>query len=286
MNFVAKAEGRTWSQLAVHEKFQIMAFAMLTGRSHEAIHTDMQQASNLVDFIEGAEGRAALRALMDDRSNPETYQVSRVADILRAKAVTSLCTVTLTWGGDGQPHKSDLDLHTTVSGRELYFGNKSVGKCTLDFDANASTVEKFPAENISLNQPGTFTFRVNNYNNRDQTDIPFQVTVKKPGFTEVHPAVWPKSRAKGNYMQVCSVVVTPEDRVHGHSTVQEDARGPVPRVFSTCTSPEDLVEKPVELSVAEQKKLAAKEEEWGRMFGVPTSLGCFTISGFDVRKAA
>ena len=37
------------------------------------------QASNLVDFMEGAENSSALCAMMDDRSNPETYQVSRVA---------------------------------------------------------------------------------------------------------------------------------------------------------------------------------------------------------------
>ena len=39
----------------------------------------MRQASNLVDFMEGAENSRALCAMMDDRSNPETYQVSRVA---------------------------------------------------------------------------------------------------------------------------------------------------------------------------------------------------------------
>lgn len=243
VNFVAKAEGRTWSELPMHKKFEIMSFAMLTGRSHGFIHTDMQQAGNLVDFITDAHSRPALRALMDDRSNPETYQVSRVAGILRDKAVTSLCTVTLTWGGEGQPNKSDLDLHTKVDGVELYFSRKVVGKCQLDFDANAGTVEPFPAENISLNQPGTFIIRVNNYCNRDSASVPFQVTVKKPGSSQVYTDVWPKERAKGNFMEVCTVTVTPED----------------------------LVEESVELSAAEQKKLAAKEEEWMRMVGEPRS---------------
>ena len=211
VNFVAKAEGRTWSELPMHKKFEIMSFAMLTGRSHGFIHTDMQQAGNLVDFITDAHSRPALRALMDDRSNPETYQVSRVAGILRDKAVTSLCTVTLTWGSEGQPNKSDLDLHTKVDGVELYFSRKVVGKCQLDFDANAGTVEPFPAENISLNQPGTFIIRVNNYCNRDSASVPFQVTVKKPGSSQVYTDVWPKERAKGNFMEVCTVTVTPED---------------------------------------------------------------------------
>jgi len=162
-------------------KYEVMAFALLTGRAQGAVHLDMQQASNLVDFMDDARNASALRAMMDERSNPETYQVSRVAALLRDKCVTSLCTVTLVWGVDGQPHQSDLDLHTKVAGKELYYGQKRVGKCQLDFDANASEVERNPAENVSLNQVGTFIFRVNNFNNRDKTDVPFEVTVRKPG---------------------------------------------------------------------------------------------------------
>jgi len=148
------------------------------------------------------------------------------------------------WGMDGQPHKSDLDLHTKVGGQELYYSCKQVGKCKLDFDANASNIEKSPAENISLNQVGTFEFRVNNFNNRDNKDVPFQVIVKKPGFQEVHSGVWPVRRKNGEFLTVCTVVVNSED----------------------------LEEKPVELSEAEQKKLTNKEAEWERLFGEPTSV--------------
>ncbi|CAJ1401719.1 unnamed protein product [Effrenium voratum] len=133
-----------------------MVYAMLTGRASDAVHLEMQQADNLVDFMDSAESREALKAMMDDRSNPETYQVSRVAERLRENRVASLCTVTLMWGLDGAPHRSDLDIHTVVDGTELYYANMQVGKCTLDFDANASSIEKNPAENISLNQVGTF----------------------------------------------------------------------------------------------------------------------------------
>ncbi|CAE7320790.1 TMEM63A [Symbiodinium sp. KB8] len=271
VNFVAKAEGRKWSELPMHKKFEIMAFAMLTGRSHGAIHTDMQQAGNLVDFITDAHSRAALRALMDDRSNPETYQVSRVAGILRDKAVTSLCTVTLTWGGEGQPNKSDLDLHTMVDGVELYYNRKVVGKCQLDFDANAQTVEAFPAENISLNQPGTFTIRVNNYRNRDSASVPFQVTVKKPGSSEVYTDAWDKNRAPGSFMEICTVTVTPEDETFkfGERALNTITNKTCQAAVGPCW--EDLVEEPVELSAAEQKRLAAKEEEWMRMVGEPRS---------------
>ena len=44
--------------------------------------------------------------------------------------MASLCTVTLMWGLDGNPHQSDLDLHTMVNGVELYYGNRQV---ELDF---------------------------------------------------------------------------------------------------------------------------------------------------------
>ncbi|CAE8661580.1 unnamed protein product [Polarella glacialis] len=244
VSFVAKANGRLWSDLAAYEKFEIMTFAMMTGRSQGNMHFDMQQASNLVDFMGDAHDTSALRVMMDDRSDPETYQVSRVAELLRDRCVTSLCTVTLVWGVDGQPHKSDLDLHTMVGGEELYYGKKQVGKCKLDFDANASTVERNPAENISLNQVGTFTFRINNFKNRDHTDVPFQVVVKKPGFHEVHNGVWPAKQKAGEFLTVCTVTVTSED----------------------------LEEKPLELSDAEQKKLASKEAEWERLFGEPKSV--------------
>lgn len=244
VNFVAKAAGRAWSDLAAHEKYEIMVFAMLTGRSTGAIHLDMQQATNLVDFMADANNTEALRAMMDDRSDPEKYQVSRVAALLQDKKVTSLCTVTSVWGMEGESHKSDLDLHTKLDGQELYYGNLKVGKCSLDFDANASKVEENSAENISLNQVGSFAFRVNNFNNRDGVDVPFQVIVRKPGVNEVYSGVWPRTRAKDDFLHVCTVHVTAED----------------------------LEEKPLELSEVEQRKLAAKESEWAAVFGDPTSV--------------
>mmetsp|Transcript_4640 Transcript_4640/g.8466 ORF Transcript_4640/g.8466 Transcript_4640/m.8466 type:complete len:680 (-) Transcript_4640:214-2253(-) len=248
VNFVAEARGKLWEHLPVHEKFRVMAFALLTGRASGNIHVDMQQASNLVDFMTEADSSEALVAMMDDRSNPETYQISRVAEVLRNKQVKSMCTVTLIWGVDGSPHKSDLDLHTCVNGKELFYGNKRVEKCCLDFDANASAVEKNPAENVSLNQVGTFPIRVNNFLNRDQVDVPFKVIVRKSGQEcEVHEAVWPRTRPNGTLMEICRVAVTAED----------------------------LMEKPIELSEAEQRKLAAKELEWANLFGEPTcALAC------------
>ena len=49
-----------------------------------------------------------------------------------------------------------------------------VEKCCLDFDANANSIEKCPAENISFNNVGVFPIKVNNFNNRDKKDVPFK----------------------------------------------------------------------------------------------------------------
>ena len=59
---------------------EVMVYAMCTGRASDSVHLDMQQASNLIDFMETAESTSALARMMDDRSNPETYQVSNVAE--------------------------------------------------------------------------------------------------------------------------------------------------------------------------------------------------------------
>ena len=60
-----------------------MIYAMLTGRAYGNVHLDMQQASNLVDFMDSATNVDGLVTMMDNRSNPETYMVSRVAELLR-----------------------------------------------------------------------------------------------------------------------------------------------------------------------------------------------------------
>lgn len=49
----------------------------------------MLEASNLIDFMDYAENSDGLCAMMDDRSNPETYQVSRVAAPWLKKALQS-----------------------------------------------------------------------------------------------------------------------------------------------------------------------------------------------------
>lgn len=240
ISFVEKADGCPWEELSTTKKYTLMVFAIMTGRYQNNVHLNMQQASNLVDFIESANSLEALRSLMDARSDPENYQVSRVAELLKKKMVTSKCTVTLVWEGP-----DDMDIHTRKNGNEeeLYYGNKRVGDNTLDFDANASNVEEFPAENLSLNEVGHYPIEINNYNQRSRRDVSCQIIVRKSCAEEVFSCVWPVGRKNGNKIKVCDVIITHED----------------------------LEDKPIVLSDAEKKKLAAHEEEWKNLVGDVTS---------------
>ena len=106
-----------------------------------------------------------------------------VAEVLHAEGVRSPCTVTLLWGLNGSPCKSDLDLMTWVNGTQLYYDNKTVGDCNLDIDVHASATDfrENPAENISLGQTGTFVIQVTNFCDRDNANIPFKVLVRRSG---------------------------------------------------------------------------------------------------------
>lgn len=106
-----------------------------------------------------------------------------VEEALQEHGVSSPCTVTLLWGQNGSPYKSDLDLMTWVDGTQLFYSNKQVGNCKLDFDTHAreGDFRKDPAENLSLGQTGTFVIQVTNFNDRDYADIPFKVLVRRSG---------------------------------------------------------------------------------------------------------
>jgi len=136
-----------------------------------------------------------------------------VSNILQEKHVTAPCTVTLIWGVGGAPHKSNLDLIAEVNGKPLSHKHRQVGKCKLDFDANAALpVKEHPAENITFNQTGIFEIHVDNSENRDNTDVPFKVLVRKAGReVEEYDGVWPRQRMPGQLINVCSIAVEDED---------------------------------------------------------------------------
>lgn len=136
-----------------------------------------------------------------------------VSNILQEKHVTAPCTVTLIWGVGGAPHKSNLDLIAEVNGKPLSHKHRQVGKCKLDFDANAALpVKEHPAENITFNQTGIFEIHVDNSENRDNSDVPFKVLVRKAGRdVEEYEGVWPRQRMPGQLINVCSIAVEDED---------------------------------------------------------------------------
>eukprot|EP00435_Cladocopium_sp_Y103_P067315 s320_g29.t2 len=130
-----------------------------------------------------------------------------VEEALHQHGVSSPCTVTLLWGQNGSPYKSDLDLMTWVDGTKLFYGTEGlqVGNCKLDFDRNAGEgdLRKDPAENISLGQTGTFAIQVTNFCDRDNADIPFKA--------EIYDRVWKRGRQKDDPIEVCTVTVSEED---------------------------------------------------------------------------
>eukprot|EP00435_Cladocopium_sp_Y103_P066884 s320_g29.t1 len=141
-----------------------------------------------------------------------------VEEALHQHGVSSPCTVTLLWGQNGSPYKSDLDLMTWVDGTKLFYGTEGlqVGNCKLDFDRNAGEgdLRKDPAENISLGQTGTFAIQVTNFCDRDNADIPFKVLVRRSGQVseaEIYDRVWKRGRQKDDPIEVCTVTVSEED---------------------------------------------------------------------------
>lgn len=137
-------------------------------------------------------------------------------EALQKHGVSSPCTVTLLWGQNGSPYKSDLDLMTWADGTQLFYSNKQVGNCKLDFDTHAreGDFRKDPAENLSLGQTGTFVIQVTNFNDRDYADIPFKVLVRRSGQVseaEIYDRVWKQGRQKEDPIEVCTVTVSEED---------------------------------------------------------------------------
>jgi len=129
--------------------------------------------------------------------------VSQLNQRLAKAGVTSKHTIGLTWNGK---YTDDLDIHViTPSGKEVYYGCKQADGCKLDFDANVSSGEAEPCENVSC-RPGKFKVRVNNFNRRTVGEtIPFQIVCKQLGAEDViYEGVWPVNRQKGAFIDVCT----------------------------------------------------------------------------------
>lgn len=119
--------------------------------------------------------------------------------------MTSPCTVSLLWSGDGDSDQPVLSFRIWLNGRELNCSSRKV-----DLATNSLQVLKDPAENISLNQVGTYDVKVESFS-RNIADVPFKVVVRRSGQeAEIYEGIWPRRAAK-NLMDVCQVTVEPED---------------------------------------------------------------------------
>ena len=210
LSIISEAGDKTFEQLTPVEQMQLLVKALMTGRSDGTCHTEVQQSSNIIDFVDKLKESnfQALIRLIDERGNPDTYQQSQVARALNIKNVSSMNTVSLSWGGELGPNKSDLDLHVEVTFKNghkevIYFSNPKSKFCLgtkLDFDANAGKVEKEPVENISIgDKVHIVQIFVNNYYDRDYKNIPFALTIRREGFPDiVEEFTWLSSWGSGS----------------------------------------------------------------------------------------
>eukprot|EP00239_Pterosperma_sp_CCMP1384_P011847 CAMPEP_0197865012 /NCGR_PEP_ID=MMETSP1438-20131217/43410_1 /TAXON_ID=1461541 /ORGANISM="Pterosperma sp., Strain CCMP1384" /LENGTH=897 /DNA_ID=CAMNT_0043483409 /DNA_START=152 /DNA_END=2845 /DNA_ORIENTATION=- len=202
----AAVEGCSWpapfEEQSVEDKMAFRVNALMTGRVQGSTHLDFHQAENIVDFLTEP-SREALRATMDQRSDPAYYQISQFNRRLVEAGVTSKHMIGLVWEGQ---YTDDLDIHvTTPNGNVIYYGNTKGDGCQLDFDANVNKGEANPAENVSV-IPGTYKVQVNNYTIRTRgKPVPFQIICRQAGLADqVYDSAWMPGRSSGEFITVCT----------------------------------------------------------------------------------
>ncbi|CAE7445729.1 unnamed protein product [Symbiodinium sp. CCMP2592] len=122
---------------------------------------------------------------------------------------------------------SAMSFRIWLNGRELNCSSRKAAS-TVDIGTNAFQVQRNPAENISLNQVGTYDVKVESLS-RNIADVPFKVLVRRSGQeAEIYEGVWPRRAAK-SLMDVCQVTVEPEDLFEQSPEAPEDLP---PRVSS------------------------------------------------------
>eukprot|EP00439_Symbiodinium_sp_Y106_P052695 s762_g7.t1 len=157
-------------------------------------------------------------------SKPRRHAGGRpLRELLREMPMTSPCTVSLLWSRDADLDQLALSFRIWLNGRELNCSSRKV-----DIGTNTFQVQRNPAENISLNQVGTYDVKVESLS-RNIVDVPFKVVVRRSGQeAEVYEGVWPRRAAK-SLMDVCQVTVEPEDLFEQSPEAPEDLP---PRVSS------------------------------------------------------
>lgn len=104
-------------------------------------------------------------------------------------------------------NRDDLDIHANCPDGHIYFGNK---KGILDVDMNVSTTVRNAVENLSWVQPrdGIYKIKVNNYTNRETTDVGFVIEVENNGSTRQF--TYDKEVSDGETVEVIEFTVKDE----------------------------------------------------------------------------
>ena len=214
-----KLNGRIWEELSCEEKIHICLYAMMTGSSESNVHYGFQTSNQLLDFSKNGRSEEAVIRWMNTTANPETRQVSGIAQKLEKQSVKSNVWIGLTWptthvASNETPYVCDFDLYViTPKGEIIYYGNKNpkCGCAYLNFDANAgcSNIEENPSECCSIKKSGTYKVIVKMWgvspkspgvSHGKQTmppgvvlHYPFEIIIHNHEHEQIIPGVWNSS---------------------------------------------------------------------------------------------
>jgi len=252
---------KNFDAMTPEQKEELYVFAMASGHASpdHKVHYNYKTASSIIDFLEYS-SKYDVAHEMDKRSDPRTNQVSAVAQAEAArisKGVTGNSrNIALVWDGIKNPDDLDLRGSFFFKGKPytVYYGNKNVMHfdgtplAKLDFDAGimGRGQDKAPVENISIFDALSgvpIKIEVDNYYRKTvNEDVPFSIVISQLGRDDiVIDLVWPKDRVCGHYLHVTDHIFPKID----------DAK--------------------VELSESQARAAAAQDQEFKRIFGVPTS---------------
>ena len=225
---------------------ELCVYAMATGHAVGEVHYNFQTSANLLDFMVMT-SEHAIATEMDKRSDPRTNQVSQLARAKASKGVVAKWGIGLIWDGK---YTDDMDLSVETPYGRVYFGTKELFVngafvAKLDFDANYTTNEAEPAENISFTEAMVgkpIQIYIDRFTKRTYGDVPCSIVITQQGKQDQVIAVtWPKSRECHYRLYVATHIFTP------------------------------ITEPVVAMSETQARAVTAQDKEWNELFGVPTS---------------
>ena len=217
-----------WKLMSDTAKMHVRVFALFHGGVYaESGNPTLKATNQVVDIVRDAYIMSidAVVRFMNERSDPNNYMVQQIARANMKNSINAPFIVSLSWSS-----KCDLDgqilTHQTETAREhVFYKNKQSRDGTyLNFDANGAgppTVEPVETFILSSKRPGKYTFKVNNYQTRDNAEtITFTVTVNLSGLTTVFNDYWDcrirgekHQNALSKMIDVCTVEITQEGSI-------------------------------------------------------------------------